>query len=95
MPRRTATFPSTVHSYPLIARTQACLDGLEASYGISIAFAVERSSRLIGSHHAGSDCDVLAVYALPRRAYFSMSKSEVAHHCKFDSVEVSLYEVRP
>ena len=67
--------PARAHVRP--RASQACLQRLESSLGISIVFAVERSSRLIGSHHAASDCDVLAVYALPRRAYFSMSKSEV------------------
>ncbi|KAL1512083.1 hypothetical protein AB1Y20_005355 [Prymnesium parvum] len=77
-----------------VARVQASLDALERAYDIQIAFAVERSSRMLGSDHAGSDCDVIAVFVLSRRSYFSMYKCEVAHHQKYDSVEISLYEAR-
>ena len=57
----------------LWASVLEALRRFEADEDVSIVWATERSSRLIGSHHAGSDCDVCAVFVMRRRKYFQLS----------------------
>jgi predicted nucleotidyltransferase len=60
------------------------LNEMAVQEGVSVLFAAEKSSRIFGSHHKDSDCDVVAIFAWPRARYFSMRLVPTALKFKLD-----------
>jgi hypothetical protein len=56
----------------LRSAVESALVELEAREGVTVVFAAEKSSRVFGSHHAGSDSDVVALFAWPTERYLSL-----------------------
>ena len=81
-------------------RVQQRLRKLQEDEGINIVFAAECSSRALGTDHAGSDHDIVAIMAHPPARYLSLrpldTKIRVTYPPTEDTpeVDVTLFECR-
>ena len=66
-----------------LASVLAAIDRFEQSEGVCVLWATEYGSRAIGTDHAGSDRDVLIVFAHPARAYFSLRRPKETLRASF------------
>jgi len=59
------------------------MDEVAGAFGVKILFASERSSRVFGSSHAESDCDVKAIFVHPPNRYHALSPPATAFRRKY------------
>ena len=96
-PQRTV---STASNADPTERVRQRLRKLQEDEGVKIIFAAECSSRALGTDHAGSDHDIVAIMAHPPARYLSLrpldTKTRVTYPPTDDTpeVDVTLFECR-
>ena len=91
---------STASNADPTERVRQRLRGLQEDEGVTIIFAAECSSRALGTDHAGSDHDIVAIMAHPPARYLSLrpldTKIRVTYPPTDDTpeVDVTLFECR-
>jgi len=70
-------------------RVSEALARLERAEGVTVLWAVERSSRAFGTHRAGSDYDVLAVFSLSADALLSIHPPRKSLTLTLDSADAA------
>ena len=62
----------------LLNAIHAALKQLENQQGVRVDFAAEKSSRIFGTSHSQSDCDIIALFMYPSERYYSMRPMETS-----------------
>ena len=97
--RQSSTASDEATADGALALVTAAIDQFEQSERVRVLWATEYGSRAIGTDHAGSDRDVLVVFAHPPTAYFSLRKPKETVRASFGGagsleVEICAYEAR-